>query len=133
MSKIARTPFNASRMITDQISSSRNLSERTKGYTYFVTADSEIDINISYLDKGSYYKFIIKEETTGSITMTLPSLVGLMISDVAGTVSVVEDSGNTLTIPSGAKAGTYIDLLCDGSKWYARGMSAGSAFTITTA
>jgi hypothetical protein len=130
MAKIARTPFNASRMITGSINSNITLREKTKGYTYFVTATSAVAINVSYLDKGSYYKFILKTDSTGDIVITAPSLVGLLISD-AGGVSVVEDTGTTLTIPAGAKAGTYVDLICDGSKWYARGMSAGSAFTIS--
>lgn len=129
MAKIARTPFNASRMLTGGISSDITLDEKTKGYTYFVTASSAVAIDINYTDKGSYYKFIIKEDTAGEITITVPSLVALMISD-DGSVSVVEGTGTTLTIPTGAKAGTYVDLICDGSKWYARGMSAGSAFTI---
>lgn len=129
MAKIARTPFNASRMLTGGISSDITLDEKTKGYTYFVTASSAVAIDINYTDKGSYYKFIIKEDTAGDITIAVPNLVALMISD-DGSVSVVEGTGTTLTIPTGANAGTYVDLLCDGSKWYARGMSAGSAFTI---
>lgn len=129
MAKIARTPFNASRMLTGGISSDITLDEKTKGYTYFVTASSAVAIDINYTDKGSYYKFIIKEDTAGDITIAVPNLVALMISD-DGSVSVVEGTGTTLTIPTGAKAGTYVDLICDGSKWYARGMSAGSAFTI---
>ena len=130
MAKIARTPFNSSRMITGGISSNKTLTVKTTGYTYFVTASSAVDININYADKGSYYKFILKTDSTADITIALPSLVGLLISD-DGSVSVVEDTGTSLTIPSGASAGTYVDLICDGSKWYARGMSAGSAFTIS--
>ena len=130
MAKIARTPFNASRIITEGISSDKDLLERTTGYTYFVTAASPVNINVRYIDKGSYYKFILKEDSTGDIVVTTPSLVGLLISD-DGSVSVIEDVGTTLTIPSGAKAGTYVDLICDGSKWYARGMSAGSEFGIS--
>ena len=131
MAKIARTPFNSSRMITAEISSDTTLREKTKGYTYFVTTDSStVNINISYVDKGSYYKFILKADSTGDIVVTTPSLVGLLISD-NGSVSVIEDAGTTLTIPYAAKAGTYVDLICDGSKWYARGMSKGSEFAIS--
>ena len=130
MAKIARTPFNASRMLTGGISSDIVLSDKTKGYTYFVTASSAVAINVNYTDKGSYYKFILKSDSTAEITIQVPSLVALVISDDAG-VSVVEGTGTTITIPSGAKAGTYVDLLCDGSKWYARGMSASSTFVIS--
>ena len=132
MAKISRTPFNASRMITGGIRSDTTLREKTKGYTYFVKATSTVAINITYTDKGSYYKFIIKEESVEAITIDAPDLVGLMISDDGSNpVQVIEGVGTTLTIPAGAKAGTYVDLICDGSKWYARGMSAGSTFTIS--
>ena len=130
MAKISRTPFNASRMITGGIGSDTLLTGKTKGYTYFVTASSATNITVNYIDKGSYYKFILKADSTGDIVITLPAIVGLLISD-NGSVSVIEATGTTLTIPSGAKAGTYVDLICDGSKWYARGMSAGTAFTIS--
>ena len=130
MSKISRTPFNSSRMLTGGISSDKTLKEKTRGYTYFVTASSAVDININYIDKGSYYRFILKDDSTANIEVTTPSLVALLISDNGG-VSVIEEAGTTLTIPSGAKAGTYVDLVCDGLKWYARGMSKGSQFTIS--
>jgi hypothetical protein len=130
MAKISRTPFNASRMITGGISSDTLLRQKTTGYVYFVTASSATNITINYTDKGSYYKFILKADSTGDIVINLPAIVGLLISD-NGSVSVIEATGTTLTIPSGAKAGTYVDLVCDGSKWYAQGMSAGTAFTIS--
>ena len=132
MAKIARTPFNASRMITGVISENKNLSGRTRGYTYFIDSLSagQISINIDYTDKGSYYKFILREDSQGPIQIQVPSLVALVISDDSG-VSVIEGTGTTLTIPLYAKAGTYVDLICDGSKWYARGMSAGSEFGIS--
>ena len=109
------------------------LSINTQGYTFFVTATEAMSIDVGYLDKGSYYKLILKENATGNITITLPSVSGVLISDDlqgSGAV-VVPGSGDTITIPSGAVTGTYIDLVCDGSKWYARGMSAGSAFIIS--
>jgi hypothetical protein len=133
MAKIARTPYNASRVISKEISSDVELSIGTQGYTFFVTATEAMSINVGYLDKGSYYKIILKENALADIIITLPSVSGVLISDdgLSG-AQVVQDSGNKITIPSGAVTGTYIDLVCDGSKWYARGMSAGSAFTITT-
>ena len=129
MAKIARTPFNASRMITGVISESRNLSGPTKGYTYFIDSlsEDEIVINIDYTDKGSYYKFILREDSQGLIKIQVPALVALVISksDAEGTV-VYEGTGTYIDIAPGSKAGTYVDLICDGEKWYARGMSAGT-------
>lgn len=130
MAKISRTPFNASRMITESISSDKTLLKKSTGNTYFVTAPTAVAINIDYADKGCYYKFIIKKDTEATITITTPSLVGLMISD-NGSIGVIEGAGTTLTIHANAKAGTYVDLVCDGTKWYARGMSSGSEFGIS--
>jgi len=130
MAKIARTPFNGARIITASISSDKAIIQKETGYTYFVNAQEAVAINLAYTSGGSYHKLILKEDSAGDITLTFSAVVGLLISDDSG-VSVVEGTGTTITIPSGAKAGTYIDLICDGSKWYANGMSASAAFTIS--
>jgi len=134
MAKIARTPFNASRWVTKRVSSSTNLSIKQTGQCIFVSASSVVDLNVNFLDKGSYFKIIVREDTAADININLPAMEGVLIFDLgagagAGFVNAGETSQTTLTIPSGASAGTYVDLICDGSKWYVTGMAHGVQWT----
>lgn len=129
MAKIARTPFNASRWVTKRVSSSTNLSIKQTGQCIFVSASSQVDLNISFLDKGSYFKIIVREDTTAAININLPDMEGVLIYDAGTGAGFTNANQTTLTIPSGASAGTYVDLICDGSKWYVTGMAHGVQWT----
>lgn len=132
MAKIARTPFNASRWVTKRVSSNTNLSIKQTGQCIFVSASSAVDLNINFLDKGSYFKIIVREDTTAGININLPAMEGVLIFDLgagAGLVNAGESDQTTLTIPIGASAGTYVDLICDGLKWYVTGMAHGVQWT----
>lgn len=132
MAKIARTPFNASRWVTKRVSSSTNLSIKQTGQCIFVSASSVVDLNVNFLDKGSYFKIIVREDTTADININLPAMEGVLIFDLgagAGFVNAGETSQTILTIPAAASAGTYVDLICDGSKWYVTGMAHGVQWT----
>ena len=125
MAKIARTPYNASRWITKRVSSSTILNKRLTGQCIFVTAPSEINLNINFLDAGSYFKIILREDSVGAINIDLPAMEGVLIYD-NGSVGLTNagTAGQTiLTIPATASAGTYVDLICDGAKWYVTGMA----------
>ena len=132
MAKISRTPFNASRWITSHISSDTTITKKLTGRCLFVTAAAEIDLNINFLDSGCYFKIIAREDTTGNINISFPAMEGVLIADNTSTVAVTnagESSQTILTIPSGASAGSYVDLICDGQKWYVTGMAHGVHFT----
>ena len=132
MAKIARTPFNASRWVTKRISSTTKLSIRQTGQCIFVSASSEVDLNINFLDKGSYFKIIVREDTTAAININLPAMEGVLIYDNSGAVGFTnagDADQTTLNIPLGASAGTYVDLICDGLKWYVTGMAHGVQWT----
>lgn len=134
MAKIARTPYNASRWVTKRVSSNTNLSIKQTGQCIFVSASSAVDLNINFLDKGSYFKIIVREDTTAAININLPAMEGVLIFDLgagagAGLVNAGETSQTILTIPAAASAGTYVDLICDGLKWYVTGMAHGVQWT----
>ena len=129
MAKIARTPFNASRWVTKRVSSSTNLSIKQTGQCIFVSASSVVDLNVNFLDKGSYFKIIVREDTTADININLPAMEGVLIYDAGAGAGFTNANQTTLTIPSGASAGTYVDLICDGSKWYVTGMAHGVQWT----
>jgi hypothetical protein len=132
MAKIARTPFNAARWLTKEVSSTSTIGQKLTGYCLFVTADSAVDLNVDYLNKGSYFKVIVKENTSDAITLTLPSAVLVSVSDNGSSANVVEGGleDATITIPSGTTAGTYLDFICDGNKWYVQGMAHGTSYLI---
>lgn len=127
MAKIARTPFNAARWLTKEVSSTSTIGQKLTGYCLFVTAGSAVGLNVDYLNKGSYFKVVVKENTTGDITLTLLSAVLVSVSDDGVTATVVEGPGTTITIPSGTTAGTCLDFICDGNKWYVQGMAHGTS------
>lgn len=132
MAKIARTPYNASRWLTQKVSSDTNLTIKHTGRCIFVTANGTVNLNINFLDNGSYFKIIVREATAGSINLNFSSMEGVLVSDDTTDVRLTnagESNQTTLTIPSGASAGTYVDLLCDGKKWYLNGMAHGIHFT----
>ena len=132
MAKISRTPFNASRWITDNISSDTTITKKLTGRCLFVTANGTTNLTVNFLDNGCYFKIIAKANTTGAINISFPSMEGVLISDNTSAVALTNagDAGQTvLTLPSGATAGSYVDLICDGEKWYVTGMAHGVHFT----
>jgi hypothetical protein len=125
MAKSTRTPYNASRWVTKSISSDAILDLKLTGYCIFATAKSEITLTVNFTDNGAYFKIIVKEDTTDGLSVSFPSVKAVLVSD-NGAASVVEGFGATITFPAGTKAGSYVDLLCDGSEWYVQGMHAGT-------
>jgi len=128
MAKIARTPFNAARWLTKNISASSQISSKLTGYCLFVTADTaEIDLTVNYADKGSYMKIILADDSSYDVNLILPAMEGVAIYDDSGVgiVSLGDGGETTLTLPAGATAGSYIDLICDGDKWYVQAMTHG--------
>ena len=128
MAKIARTPFNAARWLTRNISSNATISNKLTGYCLFVTADSEVvNLTVNYKDQGSYMKIILAESSSYDLNLILPAMEGVAIYDDGGVniVSLGDSGETTLTLPDGATAGSYIDLICDGDKWYVQAMTHG--------
>lgn len=126
MAKIARTPFNAARWLTRNISSDAQISNKLTGYCLFVTADSEaVNLTVNYKDQGSYMKIILAETSSYDLNLILPAMEGVAIYDDSGVniVSLGDSNETTLTLPAGATAGSYIDLICDGDKWYVQAMT----------
>lgn len=128
MAKIARTPFNAARWLTKNISSTSTISNKFTGYCLFVTAETEaVNLNVNYVEQGCYMKIILAETSSQELSLTFPAMEGVAIYDDGGVgVLSIGDSGETtLVLPSGATGGSYIDLICDGDKWYVQAMTHG--------
>lgn len=132
MGKIARTPFNAARWLTANYNSSQTIGERLSGYCLFITADTAaITLNVNYFKKGCYMKIILTDQSSHDLTVSLGAMEGVAIYDNSGVdILALGDGGETkLILPTGAAAGSYIDLICDGEKWYVQAMTHGVAWT----
>ncbi len=128
MAKIARTPFNAARWLTRNISASSQISGKLSGYCLFVTAETEdVTLTVDYKDQGSYMKIILQETCAYKVDLVLPAMDGVAIYDDNGVdiISLGDGNETTLTLPANATAGSYIDLICDGDKWYVQAMTHG--------
>ena len=128
MAKTTRTPYNASRWITRFISKDTILELKHTGQCIFVTANEEVNINLSFLDNGSYFKIILREDAAADVKLNFSAVEGVVIYDDngVGVVNVGANDLKTLVLPTGCSAGTFIDLICDGDKWYATGMGHGA-------
>ena len=132
MAKISRAPFNGTRWVSGTISTDRVLRPKSSGQCLFIEASSTVNITINYAGGGAYYKFIVRDDTTAAINIVFPAMEGVLIFDDTSTVGLTnagESNQTTLTIPSGASAGTYVDAISDGSKWYITGMAHGVQWT----
>jgi len=127
MSRIARTPYNAARWDTETIGSDQIIGERSSGKCLFVTASQTIALTIDFTTTGCYLKIILADVSTANLTIETPAMEGILIFDDSGVdVLPVGTSNETkITLPSGAAAGSYLDLICDGTKWYVSGMTHG--------
>ena len=76
-------------------------------------------------------KIILTDQSSHDLTVQLGVMEGVAIYDNVGVdILPLGDGGETkLILPSGATAGSYIDLICDGEKWYVQAMTHGVAWT----
>lgn len=132
MAKNSRTPFNSARYKTSQINKSTRITAKNTGEVILISTSGEaIDLNMDFLDNGAYFKIIARDDTDAAITLALPNSYGVLIHDEGAGVIVTRPNNNiSIQLPSGASAGSYIDLLCDGEKWYVNGMAHGAAWTL---
>ena len=128
MAKIARTPFNAARWLTRNITTSSQISNKLTGFCLFVNpATEDITLTVNYKDQGSYMKIILQETCNYAVNVVLPAMEGVAIYDNGGVdiLSLGDNDETTLILPANATAGSYIDLICDGDKWYVQAMTHG--------
>ena len=131
MAKIARTPFNAARWLTHETSSSSTITNKLSGYCIFVTVDTDdVTLTVNHLTKGSYMKIILTDTSSYQLNVSFPAMEGVAIYDNAGAQVLALGTNNEtiLELPATATGGTYIDLICDGEKWYIQAMTEGVAW-----
>ena len=114
----------------ENISAAKTLTTGDSGKVFTLTQSSAFKISLpKAADAGVGWnaKFLIT--TAGSYAITIEpdstedTLIGMVVMADDGTAGASSESGvDTLTFISGAAAGDWVDLLCDGSNFYVSGM-----------
>lgn len=114
----------------ENISAAKTLTTGDSGKVFTITQSSAFAISLpKAADAGVGWnaKFLIT--TAGSYAITIEpdstedTLIGMVVMADDGTAGASSESGvDTLTFISGAAAGDWVDLLCDGSNFYVSGM-----------
>ena len=114
----------------ENISAAKTLTTGDSGKVFTITQSSAFKISLpKAADAGVGWnaKFLIT--TAGSFAITIEpdstedTLIGMVVMADDGTAGASSESGvDTLTFISGAAAGDWVDLLCDGSNFYVSGM-----------
>ena len=114
----------------ENISAAKTLTTGDSGKVFTITQSSAFAISLpKAADAGVGWnaKFLIT--TAGSFAITIEpdssedTLIGMVVMADDGTAGASSESGvDTLTFISGAAAGDWVYLLCDGSNFYVSGM-----------
>ena len=138
MSRVARSARVASRQRVETISAAKTIKPAETGELYLVDPGSgSYTITLPALQDGAYFKFILKAAVASAQTLTIqaaPNTVdfkGFLIrQDVAdhtaGTnqdVDAAATGDDKIEFGQNAGIGSYVEIYCDGSNWYANGIS----------
>ena len=141
MSKVARSARVASRQRVETISADKTITSAETGETYLIdwNTASALTITLPAMQDGAYFKFIFKTDFTANGTVVFNSadntagdFAGSIFEQVTGgsnANSAVQLCGShdILTISDDADIGSYLEVVCDGSKWYWTGHLSVSA------
>ena len=114
----------------ENISAAKTLTTGDSGKVFTITQSSAFAISLpKAADAGVGWNAKFLLTTIGSFAITIEpdstedTLIGMVVMADDGTAGASSESGvDTLTFISGAAAGDWVDLLCDGSNFYVSGM-----------
>lgn len=132
MAKVGRAARNSSLMRLETISSDKTIGAAETGEIYLIdhNAASALTINLPAMKAGAYFKFILKTKLAENGTIVFNSadntagdFAGCIVEQVLhagdGAVSAqLCGSHDILTINDDANIGSWLECVCDGSKWY---------------
>ena len=115
----------------ENVTAAKTLTTGDSGKVFTIDQDSSFAITLpkaADADVGWHAKFIITDAGTNSVTIIPNSaedtLIGMVVSAAgseAGAQSA-ETGVDVIDFISGAAAGDWVELLCDGSNFYVSGM-----------
>ena len=142
MSKVARSARVASRQRVETISADKTITSAETGETYLIdwNTASALTITLPAMQDGAYFKFILKTKLADNDSSIVFNSADNTAGDFAGSIfeqvtggsnanSAVQLCGShdILTISDDADIGSYLEVVCDGSKWYWTGHLSVSA------
>ena len=84
-----------------------------------------MNINIQYLSNGDYFRIILKNNSAAVLNLNFNSVSGIVFADSGiSTAATSYDDSTLVQIAAGSAAGSFMDIVCDGSKWYLHGLTA---------
>jgi hypothetical protein len=140
MSKIARASRNASLMRVEEVEADKTILPAESGEVYLVDGSDDRTLTLPAVKAGAYIKVIISVAVGGAKTVTIqaaPNTVDilgvLMQQNVADHSAAGTDLGaagdDKVVFGNSCGIGSYVELVCDGTKWYANGISHGGTLT----
>tara|TARA_R100001082_G_C4363412_1_gene160578 strand:- start:2606 stop:3061 length:456 start_codon:yes stop_codon:yes gene_type:complete len=138
MARVGRASRNSSllRVETLDLTADKTMGAAESGEVYITTADPAANrtLTLPAAKEGAYVKVIVGLLITSANLIIKTSgsalIIGnILFNDTDGTSTtdapfVIGDSENTLTLlgtDDGTLAGSYVELICDGTNWYVTG------------
>ena len=102
------------------------LTAADSGKVIIMDTTAQVDVTLPAVgEAGLNFKFCLKNSTTQSdIAATTSVILGEMAADAGTGISM---AGQTIVISTSAVAGDWLELVSDGTNWYASGYTAAAA------
>ena len=127
---------------TETVTATNVITAAESGKTFFLSSATEFVSTLPAPAAGLHFKFIVAAAPSGASYTVVTSgssniIVGAFASsaDAGGSMDSEASGGDTISFVDGqAAVGDWVEVISDGTKWYATGISADEdALTITTA
>jgi len=108
------------------LTSDTTLTADDSGKVIIMDLTAQVDVTLPAVgEAGLNFKFYLANSTTESdIAATAAVIVGEMAADGGTGISM---AGTTIVITTGAVAGDWLELVSDGTNWYASGYTAAAS------
>lgn len=127
---------------SETVTATNTITAEESGKTFFLSSATEFVSTLPAPAAGLRFKFIVAAAPSGaSYTIVTNASANVIVgafassADAGGSMDSEASGGDTITFVDGqATLGDWVEVISDGTKWYATGISADEdAITITTA
>jgi hypothetical protein len=145
MAKVGRASRNSSYLRVEEVSASKTIGAAESGELYLIqggSITSAIAITLPTAKAGAYFKFLWAGSMAGasaSVAITSANgsntmrgvvqsiLKGSADTDTTFATDFADESDDTkVTVDDDVEAGSYIEVVSDGTNWYATGVVVGN-------
>lgn len=120
--------------VVETIAAARTLTAADSGKVFILSASAGAAVTLPAVKSGANYKFYVGAAfATTNFTLVAPANI-IQGGAIVNSVFVPAVDENTISFVASAETiGDYIDLVCDGTKWYASGVGAAAGSITFTA